>query len=506
MNLRITLASISLLLSVLVASCQTDLFLEPDVPPDASEVPIDAPEVPIDAPEVPIDVPEAPIDASLVDANLPFGPLVAEVKARNPGAGDAFGTTVAVDGDTLVIGAYGEDSAARGIDGAQNDDSLLDAGAVYVFRRSSATWQQEAYIKASNTDRDDRFGVSVALDGDTLVVGAPHEASAALGIDGDQDDNSAPHAGAVYVFRRSGTSWQQEAYIKGSNIDAGAWFGYSVALDGDTLAVGAFYSGGGSAYVFRRSGTSWQQEAFFQGANTDAGDQFGRSVALEGDTLAVGAQREDSGATGINGDEGDDSATDSGAVYVFRRSGTSWQQEAYVKASNTGEGDHFGKAVTLAGDTLAVGAIYEDSMSKGVNGGQNDQPGLGIDSGATYVYRRSGTTWAQEAYIKASNTESDDYFGDSVALWGDTLAVGARFEASGATGINGNQDDESSPGSGAVYVYQRSGATWVQGAYVKSTSSQGGIFGVSVALSADTLAVGASGQGADLRGGAYAFY
>ncbi len=502
MNPRITLASISLLLSVLVASCQTDLFLEPDVPPDASEIPSDAPEVPVDAPE-------APIDASLVDANLPFGPLVAEVEASNPGAGDYFGSSVAVDGDTLVIGAYGEESAARGIDGDQDDNSLPDAGAVYVFRRSGASWQQEAYIKASNTEREDGFGRSVALDGDTLVVGAPYEDSSATTVDGDQDDNSAPYTGAVYVFRRSGTSWHQEAYIKGSNdIDARPWFGWSVALDGDTLAVGAFYSEGGSAYVFRRSGTSWHQEAFFQGANADAGDEFGRSVALDGDTLAVGAPREDSGATGINGDEGDDSATDSGAVYVFRRSGTSWQQEAYVKASNTGEGDNFGNAVTLAGDTLAVGAIYEDSGSRGVNGGQNDQTDPEINSGAAYVFRRSGTTWAQEAYIKASNTESDDYFGDSVALWGDTLAVGARFEASGATGLNGNQDDDSRPSSGAVYVYQRSGATWVQGAYVKSmsTSRQGGIFGVSVALSADTLAVGASGEGGELRGGAYAFY
>jgi trimeric autotransporter adhesin len=186
-------------------------------------------------------------------------------------------------------------------------------------------------------------------------------------------------------------------------------------------------------------------------SNTGVDDYFGDSVALSGDTLAVGASGEGSAAQGVGGDQANNTASDSGAVYVFQRSGTTWLQEAYLKASNTGAGDLFGTSVALSGDTLAVGAFREDSGARGVGGDQDDNSAS--DSGAVYVFRRSGTVWQQEAYIKASNTGADDYFGYSVALSGDTLAVGAPYEDSAAQGVGGDQTDNTASDSGAVYIF-----------------------------------------------------
>ena len=138
-------------------------------------------------------------------------------------------------------------------------------------------------------------------------------------------------------------------------------------------------------------------------------------------------------------------------MYVFTRSGTTWSQQAYLKASNTDAGDAFGSSVSLSGDTLAVGAYYEGSSATGVNGSQSDNSET-PRSGAVYIFTRSGRTWSQQAYLKASNTGRDDEFGSSVSLSGDTLAVGARLEDSSATGVNGNQNDNSAGRSGAVYV------------------------------------------------------
>ena len=460
----------------------------------------------------------------------------AYVKASNTGLDDLFGRSVALsgDGNTLAVGAPFEDSAATGVDGNQADNTAPVAGAVYVLTRSGTTWTQQAYVKASNNtgardqfgfsvalsgdgntlavgaaDRDigagavyvfirsgttwaqqayvkasnagvkDAFGFSVALsgDGNTLAVGAPLEDSAAAGIGGNEADNAADNAGAVYVFARNGATWTQQAYVKASNAEAGDQFGRSVALNGDgnTLAVGATdersaatgvggnendNTGGsaGAAYVFTRSGAVWSQQAYVKASNTGVGDLFGASVTLSGDgnTLAVGAPLEQSAATGIGGNQADNSALEAGAVYVFTRSGTTWTQQAYVKASNTGAADHFGFPVALSGDgnTLAVGALNEDSAAIGIGGNEADN--TASSAGAVYVFTRSAATWTQQTYVKASNTGAADSFGNSVALSGDgsTLAVGAWGEASAATGIGGNQADDTLPNAGAVYVFQ----------------------------------------------------
>jgi hypothetical protein len=449
------------------------------------------------------------------------------VKASNTNAVDHFGWSVAVSGDgsTLAVGAPGEDSAATGIDGNQNDNSAASAGAVYVFTRTAAgVWSQQAYVKASNTDAGDQFGHAVALsgDGNTLAVGAISEASASTGIGGIQNNNSAIIAGAVYVFTRTAAGvWSQQAYVKASNTDAGDRFGRAVALaaDGSALVVGApledsaatgiggnqndnSAASAGAVYVFTRTAAGvWSQQAYVKASNTGPGNEFGDSVALsaDGSTLAVGAIGEPSAATGINGDQNDSSAASAGAAYVFTRADNgAWSQQAYLKASNTNAGDRFGSSVALSGDgnSLAVGGTGEASAATGINGNQNDNSAA--SAGAVYVFTRTAAgVWSQQAYVKASNTDAGDQFGHAVTLSvdGNTLAVGAFGEASAATGIGGNENDNSVGGSGAAYVFIRTAVgAWSQQAYVKaSNTGTSDLFGVSVALSGDgsTLAVGA---------------
>lgn len=434
-------------------------------------------------------------------------------KASNAGSGDSLGYAIALSGDTLAVSAPNEDSGATGVNGNQLDESASGSGAVYVFVRSAGVWAQQAYLKPSNTGIAWFFGASVALSGDTLAVGAAYEPSAATGINGDQFDSSLFFAGAVYVFVRSGAQWSQQAYVKASNTNTGDFFGYSVALSGTTLAVGALgedsrgpglpldnsAANAGAVYVFTRTGATWTQQAYLKASNAGAGDSFGTAVALSGDTLVVGAPFEDSAATGVNGNSADESAADSGAAYVFVRTGTSWSQQAYVKASNTGAGDAFGSAAAVSGDTLAVGAPREASVATGVGGNAADNSAAA--AGAVYVFARSGAGWTEQAYVKPSNTGAGDTFGSSVALSGDTLAVGARAEASSSAGIDGDQTDNGASGAGAAYVFVHAGAAWSQRAYVKASNpGAGDQLGFAVALSEDTLAIGAVDEDSAAQG------
>jgi hypothetical protein len=423
----------------------------------------------------------------------------AYLKASNTEANDFFAFSVAVSNDTVVVGATGEDSNATGVNGNQSDNSASNAGAAYVFVRNGATWTQQAYLKASNTDVSDLFGDSVAISGDTIVVGAPLEDSSA---------NGAPNAGAAYVFVRSGTTWTQQAYLKASNSEAGDQFGISVAVSGDTIIIGAPREDGtsntafdsGAAYVFVRSGTTWSQQAYLKASNAEANDIFGQSVGISGETAVVGAYAEASAATGVNGDQSDNSASLAGAAYVFVRSGTSWTQQAYLKASNTDAGDAFGWSVAVSGDTAVVGATNEDSSATGVNGNGSDNNAA--ESGAAYVFVRSGTTWSQQAYLKASNTDALDELGYSVAISGNTVVVGAVAESSDATGVDGNGSNNNAPQSGAAYAFGRSGTTWTQKAYLKASNT--GVsdqFGNSVAISGDTAVVGAPQEDSNATGG-----
>jgi hypothetical protein len=390
------------------------------------------------------------------------------------------------DGNTLAVSAYFEASGATGVDADQTDDSIPQAGAVYVFTRSGSEWSQHAYLKASNTGHlpedeneigdGDQFGFSIALsdNGNTLAVGAIAEDS---GTSADPSDNSLLSAGAVYVFERAGTNWTQRAYLKPSNPSAGDLFGYSLALtaDANTLVIGSYdedgslagthevqddaVGGAGAVYVFEKVSDNWVQTAYLKGSYVERNDSIGVVVDIsdDGRTLVSTALDEDSFATGINPVSQSDweSDTSTGGVYVFVKEGATWVQEAYIKASNTGREDWFGSRLDLSGDgnTLVAGAQLEDSAATGIDGTQDDDSAQ--EAGVAYLFTRANGEWQQRAYIKGANTEAYDEFGSSLSLSrdGHLLAIGARGEDSAATGVDGDPTDNSMDESGAVYLF-----------------------------------------------------
>ena len=473
------------------------------------------------------------------------------LKASNAEAGDHFGNggtlegkgvALSGDGTTMAVGAPYESSKAKGVGGDQKDNSLYASGAVYIFTRNGANWTQQAYLKASNPGQSDKFGYAVSLsqDGNTLAVSAYWEASAAKGVNGNQNDRSIPQAGAVYVFTRTGTRWTQQAYVKASNtgeagkgedLTDGDQFGFSIGLsaDGNTLAVGAISEdsgakgingdqadnskqSSGAVYIFTRAAGSWTQQAYIKASNTDPNDLFGYAVGLsaDGNTLAASAYDEDSSSRTINGPM-DTGRRGSGAVYVFTRTGATWAQTAYLKASNAEAGDSMGYDVAISqdGNTIAAGAADEDCLKPGVNpeGCDNDRAS-DTSAGAAYVFVRANGTWTQQAFLKASNPGMEDWFGARLTLSGDgaTLAVGAQLEDGSSKVINGPHDDAAED-AGAVYLFTRTGTTWRQVAYVKAANAQAySEFGSALALSRDgsLMAIGARSEAAE-AGAVYVF-
>ncbi|MBL9117968.1 MAG: choice-of-anchor D domain-containing protein [Verrucomicrobiaceae bacterium] len=350
----------------------------------------------------------------------------AYLKSSQVTAGDAFGMSVAASGDTVVVGANAEDSSSTGINSTPNE-SANAAGAAYVFVRSGTTWSQQAYLKpaVSPNQGDDSFGYSVAVSGDTVVVGAFMDDSSTTGINSTPNE-SATSAGAAYVFVRSGTTWSQEAYLKASQVNGNDNFGNSVAVSGDTVVVGSkgedssttginstpneSASAAGAAYVFVRSGTTWSQQAYLKASQVTASDNFGQSVAVDLNTVVVGAVIEGSSTTGINSTP-DEGASGAGAAYVFVRGGTTWTQQAYLKASQVTGSDYFGISVAVSGDTVVVGAMNEDSSTTGINSTPNEDAS---GAGAAYIFTGLGPTPDIEVLGKGT-----------VIATGDTSPAGA---------------------------------------------------------------------------------
>lgn len=417
-------------------------------------------------------------DWAQIQSFLPAGvPNVqqAYLKASNPDSQDWFGyySTVALDGDTLVVGAFLED----GNGSSEADNSMSGAGAVYVFTRSSTNWSQQAYLKASHPDVGDGFGYSVAIAGDTLVVGTPGED----GNGSDENNNTLSGAGAAYVFTRTGNIWSQQAYLKASNPGAQDRFGTSVSISGNTIAVGADGEDGdgssesdnsltdsGAAYTFTETNDIWNQEAYIKTPDIGSYANFGHRVALSGDTLAV---LEFSQAS----------------AYIFTRLNNIWSQQANISSFSG-----ISQAMALDGDTLVIGSSYDDSDGSSPN--DHSMP----KAGAAFVYTRTGNAWSQQAYLKASNPDIEDWFGTSVSISGDTIVVGANGEDS-----NGSSQSDNSllDHCGAAYIFTRSGTTWSQQAYLKASNLDGEDgFGTSVAISGDTVAITSVGEGSDGSG------
>jgi len=237
----------------------------------------------------------------------------AKIQASDKEASDQFGTSAAIDGDTVIVGASGEDTGGS------------SAGAAYIFTRSGSTWTQQAKIQASDIQAGDQFGKSVAIDGDTIVVSAPNE------------DTGASNAGSLYVFTGSGSTWTQQAKIQASDKESSDRLGElsrSVAIDGDTIV-----------YIFTRSGSTWTQQAKIQASDIQAGDGFGYNTAIEGDVVVVGALTTPAGAV-----------DDAGAAYIFTRSGSTWTQQKKLQATNPVQSGYFTK-VAISGESIIVGSL-----------------------------------------------------------------------------------------------------------------------------------------------------
>jgi uncharacterized protein (TIGR03437 family) len=370
-------------------------------------------------------------------------------------ADDRFGYAVALDGDTVLVGAYRADATAT------------DQGAAYAFVLHDSRHVEQQKLTAHDGGANEKFGAAVALDGNTLVVGADSDT---IGTNVEQ--------GSVYVFMRQGMAWTLQQKLTANDGAAYDYFGSAVALSDDTLVVGAPFDniGGnadqGSAYIFKRNGTVWAQQQKLTASGIDGlpRDNFGNAVALSGDTVLVGA-------AGVDNERG--------AAYVFTFNGTAWTQQAKLSASDGAAGDKFGYAVAISGDTLVAGALLDDI-------------GANPNQGSAYVFTRAGTVWTQRPKLTAGDGVAGAYFGGSIAFNGYTLAVGAFRDTIGA---NTNQ--------GSVYVFAHNGINWtLLQKLVASDGAANDYFGVAVVLSGGTLVVGASGDaiGTSTRqGSAYVF-
>ena len=412
----------------------------------------------------------------------------AYIKATNPDGRCCFGgdrqipntaISLSADGNVLAVGASPTSWQPVGT-----------KGLVYLFSRNNGVWAQESFVSPGyRTNEDtgpdsDTFGWSVSLDGngELLLVGDPSNR-------------------IVSVFSRSNGVWLEQSNLEPSNPEVASSFGrvVSISRDGSTAAIGAegerssstgingeqkvnpentdfSMRNSGAVYVFSAGENEWQQQAFIKANNAATNLRFGNAVALSanGNTLAVGASADRSAATGVNGSQfltnAGTSVSYSGAVHVYVRNGGNWEQDAYLKASNTMRTAQFGSALSISddGSTLAIGARGEASVSNGINSDQNavlpgfniGQPDPSLYVGAAYVFTRSASDWQQQAYVKATNNEVgidnlNISFGFALSLSGDgqTLAVASNQEAGGVSGINGNRFDRTAPGAGAVFLY-----------------------------------------------------
>ncbi len=438
-----------------------------------------------------------------------------KLNSSDGAANDNFGWSVSISGDTVIVGAITNDVGAN-----------LDQGSAYIFTRSGVTWTQQQKLNASDGTINDYFGGSVAISGNNIFVGVNFDKVGAnvnqgsayafrvlgngwtqeaqrvlsdgalndyfgrsVAISGDtaivgaylDDVGANTDQGSAYIFVRSGTTWTQQAQLTASDGLAFDYFAFHVAIYGDTAIVGAILDtvGGnaqqGSAYVFTRSGTIWTEQQKLTATDGAAGDFFGISVAISGNTAIIGASNDDVGAN-----------NDQGSAYVFTRSGTVWTQQAQLTASDGATLDTFGVSVSISGNTAIVGA-------------NQDNVGANTDQGSAYIFTRSGITWTQQAQLTATGGAANDTFGISVAISGDTALVGAYQDDVGA---NTNQ--------GSAYVFTRSGGVWTQQAQLNGTGGAAtDNFGSSVSLDGDTAVVGAyqDDVGANAnQGSAYVFY
>ncbi|MEP3890211.1 MAG: FG-GAP repeat protein [Hellea sp.] len=322
----------------------------------------------------------------------------AKLTAIDGAPNDTFGGNVAVSGNTIVVGSM------------RDDDRGENSGSAYIFTRSNNIWNHQTKILAADGAKGNAFGQSVAISGNTLIVGSP------------RDDVSGEDTGSVYVFSRDGEFWQQQAKLTADDGADGDLFGISVALSDDTILVGAdlhdeIAPDAGAVYVYARSGDKWSQQAKLTAADGKETDIFGVRVALSGDTALISARRDDDDVMGV----------DAGSAYVFVRSGTTWSQQQKLTAPDGAGDDRFGRSVALLGDTVLVGAMFQDDK--------------GENSGSVYWFERHDQRWRLKTKLTAGDAAENDVFGWSLAISPDAAIVGA------------SRNDDNGNESGSAYIF-----------------------------------------------------
>ncbi len=374
----------------------------------------------------------------ILPANLVYAgwPELDKLLASDGAAGDRFGNSVSISGDYAIVGAY------------YDDDNGTNSGSAYIFFYDGTSWSEQAKLLASDGNTNDYFGYSVSISGDYAIVGAVY------------DDDNGTNSGSAYIFKRSGTSWSEQAKLTASDGAAGDEFGVSVSISGDYAIVGAYkedYNGAnsGSAYIFKRSGTNWSEQAKLTASDGFDYDEFGGSVSISGDYAIVGAWGDD------------DSGINSGSAYIFYYNGTNWSQQAKLTTSDGANYDWFGGSVSVSGDYAIVGAYGDDDS--------------GLSSGSAYIFKRSGTSWSEQAKLLAADGAEDDQFGWSVSISGDYAIAGAF------------KDDDNGTNSGSAYIFFYDGTSWSEQAkLLASDGAAGDLFGYSASISGDYAIVGAA--------------
>ena len=365
---------------------------------------------------------------------------------------DRFGSSVSIDGDYAIIGAYGDDGNSS------------DSGTAFIFKRNGKNWTEQAKLAALDGADMAMFGRSVSIDGEYAIVGAY------------QDDDTGTDSGAAYIFKREDEIWSEQAKLTASDGNNGDWFGNEVSISADYVIVGAFRDddtgiSSGSAYIFKRDGESWIEQTKLTASDGEAYDLFGRSVSIDGLYAIVGAYLDD------------DTGTDSGAAYIFKRDGEIWSEQAKLTASDGNDGDFFGLSVSIYGDYAIIGACYSDDKDP--------------NSGSAYIFRRDGEIWSEQTKLTASDGNEDSRFGNSVSIDGDNAIIGAYA------------DDDNGYGSGSAYIFKRDGETWIEeGKLTASDGAEIDVFGCSVSIDGDYWLVGASGDDdmGSCSGSAYMFW
>jgi len=375
-----------------------------------------------------------------------------KITADDAGFGDYFGQAVDVYGDTAIIGAYGDD---------QKD---LNAGAAYIYTRSGNSWTESQKLMAPDGGSGDYFGWAVSIDGNTAVVGSY----------GDNDAGN--DTGSAYVFTESGGGWSYSQKLLADDMAAGDQFGWSVDVRGDRIIVGARHdsdiaSWAGAAYVFKKSGSVWNQEAELLASDGVVADYFGHDVAIQGDTALVAAHLDD------------DKGFQSGSVYVFNYDvATSWTQSQKLNAYDGLLSDEFGWSVDVDGDIAAIGAWSRDLH--------------GANSGAVYVFRESGGTWSHEARLSHADADDLDYLGRSVSVDGDMIFAGA------------DGDDEGGLITGTCFLFRYRNSSWEQlDKFTAGDADAGDFYGSTAGISGEWVMTGAKGNAdAGTNSGSAYFY